>query len=65
MVRELNYSQMRKDYIAYTDKLANKLGIKKDSEGKFIMPSDIETLNKWLDGINKFYDTHTERRYTS
>lgn len=65
MVRELNYGQMRKDYIAYTDKLANKLGIKKDSEGKFIMPSDIETLNKWLDGINKFYDTHTERRYTS
>lgn len=65
MVRELNYGQMRKDYIAYTDKLANKLGIKKDSEGKFIMPSDIETLNKWLDGINKFYNTHAERRYTS
>lgn len=65
MVRELNYGQMRKDYIAYTDKLANKLGIKKDSEGKFIMPSDIDTLNKWLDGINKFYDTHAERRYTS
>lgn len=65
MVRELNYGQMRKDYITYTDKLANKLGIKKDSEGKFIMPSDIETLNKWLDGINKFYDTHAERRYTS
>lgn len=64
MVRKLNYGQMRQDYINYTEKLAKKLGIQKDNEGKFIMPEDLTVLDKWLTGINKFYSEHAERRFT-
>lgn len=64
MVRKLNYGQMRQDYIDYTEKLAKKLGIQKDNEGKFIMPEDLTVLDKWLTGINKFYSDHAERRFT-
>lgn len=64
MVRKLNYGQMRQDYIDYTEKLAKKLGIQKDNEGKFIMPEDLATLDKWLTGINKFYSDRAERRFT-
>lgn len=64
IVRPINYGQYLKDKKEYLDKLANKLGITKDKEGRYQLPKDENALKKWYEGINKFYAERVNRRYT-
>ena len=63
LVRDINYGQYKHNFKQHLSKLSEELGIKKDNDGNYILPEDEKILNKWYDGINKFYEKHIERKY--
>lgn len=62
LVRDRNYGQYYADQKAFMDSLAEKLGIKKDQNGLYLITDDNST--KWYDELNKFYSKNAERKYT-
>ena len=63
IVKPINYGQYKKDKQEYLDKLAAKLGIKKDKDGYYDVPADDEIQQKWQEGINEFYSKKVNRRF--
>lgn len=63
-VMPLNWGQLRKDKKQFMDDLATKLGIKKDEHDMYDLPQDENIQKKWFDGINDWYGTRAERKYT-
>ena len=64
IVKPINYGQYRKDKEEYLDKLAEKLGITKDQDGYYDIPTDEDIANKWYEGVNDFYSRKVNRRFT-
>lgn len=63
IVKPINYGQYKKDKQEYLDKLAAKLGIKKDKDGYYDVPADDEIQQKWQEGVNEFYSKRVNRRF--
>lgn len=63
MVKPINYGQYKKDKQEYLDKLAAKLGIKKDKDGYYDVPADDDIQQKWSEGVNEFYSKKVNRRF--
>ena len=62
-VMPINYGQHYKDKQEFVQNLANKLGIKKDENGMWIIPENEEIQNRWYNSINEFHNTHSNRRF--
>lgn len=61
LVRDKNYGQFYSDQKLFLDKLAKKLGIKKDDNGLYIITDDIS--DAWYEGLNEFRAKNAERKY--
>lgn len=64
-VMPINYGQHHKDKQEFIQKLADKLGIKKDENGMWQIPDDENIQNKWYNSINEFHNSHSNRRFKS
>ena len=64
IVKPINCGQYKKDKEEYLDKLAEKLGITKDQDGYYDIPTDEDIANKWYEGVNDFYSKKVNRRFT-
>lgn len=64
-VMPINYGQHHKDKQEFIQKLADKLGIKKDENGMWQIPDDENIQNKWYSSINEFHNSHSNRRFKS
>ena len=64
IVKPINHGQYIKDKEEYLDKLAEKLGITKDQDSYYDIPTDEDIANKWYEGVNDFYSKKVNRRFT-
>lgn len=64
-VMPINYGQHNKDKKEFIQKLADKLGVKKDENGMWLVPEDEDIQNEWYNRINEFHNTHSNRRFKS